>query len=299
MPVPYPPQFMFAVLCVLNKNPSGMPRKEIHLPVADLMSLTDENRSERIPSGNLKYVHRIGWSLNILKNAGCVESPARGNWRITTKGSQLIAQYPDGFSEATIEKLAQEAEGVYRHENVAASQASVTSSQTPEEQIYSAIAQIRDAVRKELLDRILKASPDFFEGLVLRLLHAMGYGSSEDDLEKVGGPGDGGIDGIISLDKLGLEKIYIQAKRWQGSVGRPAVQSFVGALGQQAKKGVFITTSTFTQDAKEYGERNADKLVLIDGAKLSALLVEFAVAVTHHETIHLPKIDEDFFDESQ
>jgi restriction system protein len=132
---------------------------------------------------------------------------------------------------------------------------------------------------------------------VLDLLHALGYGTSTDDLEHVGASGDGGIDGIISLDKLGFEKIYVQAKRWQSSVGRPEIQSFFGALaGRKARKGVFITTSSFTREAKQYGEQISEVVVLIDGARLTSLMIENGIAVTHYRVLRLPRVDGDYFD---
>ncbi len=148
----------------------------------------------------------------------------------------------------------------------------------------------------ELLDRIAQAPPVFFEDLVLDLLRALGYGASEDDLERVGGAGDGGFDGVISLDRLGFEKVYIQAKRWQGSVGRPEVQAFFGALsGRRARKGVFITTSTFTREAREFGRQIAESVVLIDGARLASLMIEHGVGVTHYRVVRLPRVDTDYF----
>ena len=169
--------------------------------------------------------------------------------------------------------------------------------QSPEERIDLAVKEIEKAVARELLDRILQAPPEFFEELVLELLHKLGYGTSETDLQRVGGSGDAGIDGIISLDKLGFEKVYVQAKRWQGSVGRPEVQGFFGALaGRRAKKGVFITTSSFTREALDYGAQVSENVVLIDGARLTSLMIEYGVGVTHHRVIRLPRVDGDYFE---
>jgi len=128
-------------------------------------------------------------------------------------------------------------------------------------------------------------------------LHALGYGATEDDLERVGHAGDGGIDGVISLDKLGFERVYIQAKRWQGSVGRPEVQAFYGALaGRRARKGVFITTSSFTREARDFATQVADSIVLIDGSRLTALMIEHGVGVTHYRVLRVPRVDGDYFD---
>lgn len=170
-------------------------------------------------------------------------------------------------------------------------------SKPPDEQIVVAMKEIQRAISEDLLRRISESPPAFFEYLVLDLLHALGYGASEDDLERVGAAGDGGIDGIISLDLLGFEKVYVQAKRWQGSVGRPEVQAFFGALtGRRARKGVFITTSAFTREAKDFATQVAESIVLIDGARLTSLMIEHGVGVTHYRVLRLPRVDGDYFD---
>lgn len=158
------------------------------------------------------------------------------------------------------------------------------------------ITELKEAAGDDLLETIGRMSPKFFENLVLDLLHAMGYGASRTDLQHVGRSGDGGIDGIISLDRLGLEKVFVQAKRWQNSVGPEAVQAFYGALeGRRANKGVFITTSTFTPGAFEFA-RLVEKIVLIDGVRLADLMMEYGVGVSHR-VIRIPKIDSDYFEE--
>lgn len=155
---------------------------------------------------------------------------------------------------------------------------------------------MRRAVSEQVLERLSTVSPSFFETIVLDLLHRMGYGAKRDDLQRVGGSGDGGIDGVISLDKLGLEKVYVQAKRWQSSVGRPEIQAFYGALaGQRAKKGVFITTSSYTTQAIDFA-RSVEGIVLVDGARLAELMIDHEVGVSAR-TVKLPKIDSDYFDE--
>ena len=168
--------------------------------------------------------------------------------------------------------------------------------ESPDETLERALLEIRESVASELIEAILSASPQFFDNLVLDLLHAMGYGTSRTDVQRVGGVGDEGIDGIISLDRLGLEKVYVQAKRWQNSVGRRDVQGFFGALrGQRANKGVFITTSTFTDQAMDFA-KSIEGLVLIDGKRLAALMIEHSVGVTNRP-IQIPKIDSDYFEE--
>jgi restriction system protein len=299
--IPQPPGFFHAILRVLVKNPEGVQRGDIFEEVANLLHLTQEQRAERLPAGaHFRYRHRIGWSLNMLKVAGYAEPPSRGIWRATARGLELLAAHPSHFSDALLRSITKEARNVIpggeSEDNLTEHPVSSTQ-QSPEERIGAAVREIEEAVARELLERISQAPPVFFEELVLELLHALGYGTSEADLVRLGGAGDAGLDGCISLDKLGLEKVYIQAKRWQGSVGRPEVQAFLGALaGQRAKKGVFITTSYFTREARDYRTQVSERLILIDGTKLTALMIEYGVGVTHFRTIRLPKVDGDYFE---
>ena len=167
---------------------------------------------------------------------------------------------------------------------------------TPDDQLEDALTELEEWTAEELLETIGKSSPKFFETLVLDLLHAMGYGATRADLQQVGRSGDGGIDGVIALDRLGLEKVFVQAKRWQNSVGREVVQAFYGALaGRRANKGVLITTSTFTQHAVQFAE-SIERIVLIDGSRLAELMIEFGVGVSHR-VVKVPSIDRDYFEE--
>jgi restriction system protein len=263
------------------------------------MGLTPEQRAEVLPSGaHLRYRHRLGWGLNMLKTAGYVESPSQGTWRLTARGKDLFGSFPSGFDDAITRKVVRESLGASATEQSPEEPAAAETAQTPGEQIESGVAQLRAAVAKDLLERISQASPAFFEELVLDLLHAVGYGSSLEDLQHLGRSGDGGVDGVIALDKLGLEKVYVQAKRWQGPVGRPEVQAFYGALaGRRAKKGVLITTSSFTRDARDFAEQVSDSIVLVDGSRLTTLMIDHGVGVTHYQTIQLPRIDGDYFAE--
>lgn len=237
----------------------------------------------------------------MLKAAGYADSAAPGIWRITERGRDLLARYPGGFDEETGRQVIREGRREIQGEDAgsvgAAEVGEAAAQQTPDERIEGALEELRRAVARELLEKIAQAPPAFFEELVLDLLHALGYGASDDDLERVGRAGDGGIDGVISLDKLGLERVCIQAKRWQGSVGRPEVQGFYGALaGRRARKGVFITTSCFTREAREFARQVADSIVLIDGVRLTSLMIEHGVGVTHYRVVRLPRVDEDYFD---
>jgi restriction system protein len=211
----------------------------------------------------------------------------------------LLGQYPNGFDEATSRRVLHETRPNQRGELDGSSinNMSETADLTPDERIDAAYEELRAEVASELLEQILRMPPESFEKLVLSLLHGLGYGASEDDLQRVGGPGDGGIDGIVSLDRLGFEKIYVQAKRWQGSVGRPDIQAFYGALAaRQAKKGVYITSSTFTREAREFAGHVGTSIVLIDGNRLTSLMIECGVAVAHYRIVRLPRVDLDFFD---
>jgi restriction system protein len=167
---------------------------------------------------------------------------------------------------------------------------------SPDDRLGEALSELRSSVALELLESLAAVSPSFFETIVLDLLHRMGYGANRADLQRVGGSGDGGIDGVISLDKLGLEKVYVQAKRWQGTVGRPEVQAFYGALaGQRANKGVFITTSGYTAQAIGFA-KSVERVVLVDGSRLVELMIDHEVGV-FARTVKIPKIDSDYFDE--
>lgn len=297
--VPSLTEFLHPLLRVLSRHPAGVRRRDLHEPVADLMALTPEQRAEVLPSGAfLRYRHRMGWGLNLLKNAGHAEAPASGLWRITAKGTELLASFPAGFDDDVVRKIVREANRNLGTEITPEETTHTETEVTPEERIDAGVAEIRASVAQDLLLRISQASPAFFEELVLDLLHALGYGASLDNVQHLGRSGDGGIDGVIALDKLGLEKVYVQAKRWQGSVGRPEVQAFYGALaGRRAKKGVFITTSTFTREAREFSQQVSDSIVLVDGAQLSSLMVDHGVGVTHYQIIRLPRIDGDYFAE--
>lgn len=301
-PLPSQAEFCHAILRHLAGKPDGDLRENIHAAMPELLELSEAQRTERLRNlPHLRYRYRSGWGLSLLKAAGYVDSPARKIWRITDRGRELLSLHPDGFGDEVGRQVLRECRKVYREEepdNESLAESSIfVIEQAPDESIDAAVKEIHRAVARELLERIASAPPAFFEVLVLDLLHALGYGATEDDLERVGGAGDGGFDGIISLDRLGLEKVFVQAKRWQGSVGRPELQAFYGALsGRRARKGVFITTSNFTREAREFGRQIAESVVLIDGQRLAALMIEHAVGVTHYRVFRLPRVDGDYFD---
>jgi restriction system protein len=302
-----PPQsaFLHAILRHLATRLDGDRRANIHEAMPALLGLTEAQKTARLANlPHLRYRHRSGWGLSMAKAAGYVESAGPGIWKITSRGGDLIAAFPQQFDADTAKRILRESRSGKQtdldlsDDAASASDSALAATQSsPDERIDVAIKELHRAVAADLLERVLSAPPAFFEELVLDLLHALGYGTSADDLEHVGASGDGGIDGIISLDKLGFEKIYVQAKRWQSSVGRPEIQSFFGALaGRKARKGVFITTSSFTREAKQYGEQISDVVVLIDGALLTSLMIENGIAVTHYRVLRLPRVDGDYFD---
>jgi restriction system protein len=293
--------FLHAVLRHLADHPEGDRRNNVHEAMPKLVGLTESQRMERLASGKPRYRSRSGWGLSMLKAAGYVDSPALGVWRITSRGRELLAAYPNGFDEERARQVIRESrmgsQGAAPQEDARGEPETPLLPQPPDERIDDAASEIEQAVARDLLERILQAPPAFFEQLVIDLLHALGYGTGAGDSTRLGGSGDGGVDGVIALDRLGLEKVYLQAKRWQGSVGRPDVQAFFGALaGRHARKGVFITTSTFTREAKEYGDQMGENVVLIDGARLTRLMIENSVAVTHYRVVRLPRVDQDYFE---
>jgi restriction system protein len=310
MTVPTYDRFIEPILRYLAEHPQGAPAREAHEAAAARLGLSDAARAELLPSGvQPVYKNRAGWAHDRLKRAGLSTSPRRGFWRITERGLAFIRQHGQSVAETEIEKIAQDFMDVVLKDRqpdgspptnlaVAPGTSPVPLAvASPDDRLEQALAELRGSVSRELLEAISGATPQFFEALVLDLLHAMGYGTNRSDLQRVGGPGDAGIDGIISLDRLGLEKVYVQAKRWKDSntVGRPDVQAFYGALaGQRANKGVFITTSSFANPAIEFA-RSVERIVLVDGARLAALMIEHGVGVSNR-TVTVPKLDADYFE---
>lgn len=296
-----PPQaaFYHAILRHLAEHPEGDRRENIHEAMPGLLGLTETQRTERLVGlPHLRYRHRSGFALSLLKKRGYTDSLQNGIWRITNHGRELLTRYPEGFSQEVVREVLRAYRNEARNsEAVRDVDDGPTAEQTPDERIEAAMAEIHETVAAELLERIGSSPPSFFEQLVLDLLHAMGYGGSEDDLQHIGAPGDQGFDGVISLDRLGFEKVYVQAKRWQGNVGRPEVQAFFGALsGRRARKGVLITTSGFTREARDFGEQIAESVVLIDGKRLTSLMIEYGVGVSHYRLLRLPRMDGDYFE---
>ena len=267
-----------------------------------------------LPSGTAPvFDNRVGWARTYLKQAALLESRKRGVFCITPKGSELLSRSPSRIDNSTLEQYPEYVAFRLRRndekssgtlprpttssEQQAASTESATDS-TPEELFSLAYQRLRSNLEAELLDQVKSSSPAFFERLVIDLLVGMGYGGSRQDAGRaIGKTGDEGIDGIIKEDRLGLDVIYIQAKRWEGTVGRPEIQKFAGALqGQRANKGVFITTSNFSKEAEEYAGLISSKIILVTGELLAKLMVDYNVGVSSVSKYELKRIDSDYFE---
>ena len=276
--------------------------------LADQFRLTDEERKELLPSGGqATFDNRVGWARTYMKKAGLLESPRRSYFRITDRGLQALKTNPKEINNRFLQQYPEFREFKTRSNTKAVDtkprtepEATQDTEQTPREAMENAYDVIRAQLAGELLEQIMSSSPRFFETLVVDLLVKMGYGGTRRDAgEAVGGSGDEGIDGIIKEDRLGLEVVYIQAKRWKDTVQRPEIQKFVGALrGQNARKGVFITTSDYSKGARQFAEGLQDKVVLIDGEMLSKLMIDHGVGVTPEATYEIKRVDSDYFNEA-
>jgi restriction system protein len=261
--------------------------------------MTEHDLLERLPSGRqTRFANRFSWARFYLKNAGLIDNVDRSRIIITERGQQVLKQKPAQINIRYLEQFPEFVEFRQRgRHNTKATEVEESATQTPEEILEVGYQSLRRTLAQELLERIKACPPAFFESLVVDLLVAMGYGGSRGDAAQViGGSGDEGIDGLIKEDKLGLDVVYVQAKRWQSGVGRPIIQAFAGSLeGQRARKGIFITTSQFTQDAKDYVNRIEKKIVLIDGEQLANYMIDYGVGVTEKAVYVVKKVDEDYF----
>jgi len=309
MTIPDFQTLMLPVLRFVGEGEQHSPRDAIDA-LADEFGLTEEERAQRLRSGPTRtFANRVGWAVSYLKQSAVIESPARGRYVITDRGRQVLASPPDRITIPYLAEISPEfrefrARAGKRRDHkkdVPTSGADGDEDErTPEEQIDAADRVLRAALERDLLDRVKRSSPDFFERIVLQLLLAMGYGGSLADAgQQLGRTGDDGVDGVIKEDKLGLEVVHLQAKRWTDApVRRPDVQSFAGSLeGQRSRKGVFITTSYFTSDAREYVSRIEKRIVLIDGTELSKLMIEHGVGVTEIRSLSLLRLNETYFEE--
>ena len=279
--------------------------------LAKQLNLNEEDLNEWLPSkSQKKFYNRVYWAKAHLKMAGVLENKDKGQFKITNRGIEILKDNPEFVNVKYLSNKFEDYKNLissYRKIDVN----KITSSdkeietddtyleQTPEEQIELGYQKIRTSLLIDILNKLKSVHPSFFEKIVVGLLVKMGYGGSIQDAGKaIGKSGDEGIDGIIKEDKLGLDVIYVQAKRWGGVVGRPELHKFVGALaGQGAKKGIFITTSSFTKEAKDYTPKNETKIVLIDGEKLSQYMMDHNLGVSVQNTYEIKKIDSDYFEE--
>ena len=268
--------------------------------------LTAEDRKELLPSGlDRVFDNRVGWARTYLKKAALIDYPKRGYFQATERGQKVLAGPPSKITVAFLKQFPEFVEFYTTKKSasnaaVAEPESPEVSNQTPEETLEVGYLKLRTQIEADLLARIKKCAPDFFERLVVTLLTTMGYGGSLADAGRaIGRSGDGGVDGVIKGDKLGLDLLYIQAKRWDDTtVGSPEIQKFVGALfGKKAKKGIFITTSTFSKAAIDYAAGLDSKIILIDGAQLTELMFDYGVGVSTANSYVVKRIDSDFFSE--
>lgn len=266
--------------------------------------LTPEEQSETLPSGAQTIHNRIAWARHHLVKAGLLIAPRRGRFKITPRGREFLKASPTQMSVAYLYQNSNAPHALNdelgRPESIHTSgEDTQTSRQTPQELLENSYQLLERQLAQDFLDKVATCTPAFFERLVVDLLVAMGYGGSRKDAgQAIGKSGDEGIDGIIKEDRLGLDAVYVQAKRWKGTVGRPDIQAFAGSLeGHRARKGVFITTSQFSPDAKEYVNRIEKKIILIDGQQLADLSMEFRVGVAEVTSYSVKRLDLDYFEE--
>ncbi|MFP4636650.1 MAG: restriction endonuclease, partial [Nitriliruptoraceae bacterium] len=291
---------------VLEALADGQPKTSAALreAVAPVVGVTDAERAERIPSGARLFDNRVHWAVTYLVQAGLIQRPKRGVVQITERDREVLAVKPGRIDNDLLDRFPEFVEFKNRTGTRprAASDAELTSpatAETPTERLSEAVEKANGVVAEELLRRIREREPAFLEDLVLELLTSMGYGGRDGAAEHLGQSGDQGLDGVIRQDALGLDRVYVQAKRYavDSPIGRPEIQAFVGALqGAQADRGIFITTSRFTNDARDYAERVSTRLVLIDGWHLGGLMVRHDIGVQAEETFVLKQIDEDYFE---
>lgn len=306
MAVPSYQDFMLPTLKLIADNCEHKSR-DIVEKAAEALNLSEEDKQEKLPSQTqATYYNRAMWARTYLKKAGLLDYPARGIIKITQRGLDLLNTNPEKITKDSLMQYDefrdfQNTVNTEQNNFNLSNTENIEEQKTPDELIAEAKAILVSHLEADLLTRVLENSPTFFEELVAKLLLKMGYGGSENDiLQNRGKSGDEGIDGIIKQDVLGLDKIYIQAKRWSGNVSRPEVQKFVGAVhGQNASRGVFITTSSFTNEAKEYAKNINSNIILVDGKLLTKLMIEYNVGVQIKDTIQIKKIDEDFFIEGE
>ncbi len=307
------PEFQAFLLPLLRILADGHEKtyKDVFGQMQAVLGVSDADLANLLPSKRLtRFESRVYWAATYLDQAKLIEKPSRGRLRITDRGMDALATNPERIDRGFLLQYPEFAEFSGREGNQPGKQRpaanprqqspdAITEIMSPEEMIESGHLAIRQSIVEQLRERLAACSPSFFERLVVDLLIAMGYGGSRVDAgEVVGGTGDGGIDGIIKEDKLGLDVVYLQAKRWRDPVSRPTVQAFAGSLDMhRARKGVLITTSTFTSDARDFVTRIEKRIVLIDGILLAELMIDHGVGVTDVRSYTVKRVDSDYFDE--
>jgi restriction system protein len=278
--------------------------KEVRERLADHFALTQEELEAMLPSGRAKmFANRVGWATTYLYQTKLLERPKRSVYRISPRGHEVLAQNPTRVDLRILAQFDELHEFRAKAPTTGSKPTTDVESEpsgaehTPEEQIDVAYRLLRSALAAEVLERVKEQSPAFFEQLVLDVLRAMGYGGTQEDAaSRLGQSGDEGVDGVIREDELGLDLIYVQAKRWQNPVGRPEIQKFFGALhGKRASKGVFITTSSFSNEAATFAESVTPRVILVDGKELARLMIDYGVGVTSSRRYDIKRIDLDYF----
>ncbi len=294
-------QSVMLPLLKLNGDEKEHSLKDATKILAKEFDLSESELAELIPSARKpRFYDRVAWAATYLRKAGLLEAPRRGWFQVTKRGLEVLKKPPEKITVNFLEQFDEFVQFRERREKTVENHEASENGgepQTPEEAIELAYSRIRQSLADEILQTVKNCSPSFFEALVIDVLVKMGYGGTRKDAGKaIGKSGDGGIDGIINEDRLGLDVIYIQAKKWENPVGRPEIQKFAGALqGQRAKKGIFITTSTFTKEAQEFASRIESKITLIDGETLSQLMIDYNVGVNLVASYELKRIDSDYF----
>lgn len=298
--LPIPSQWEIALPFLrLLKDREVHEKSELVSQLSDEFNLSNEEREIRLKYGHTKISNRTGWAILNLRRAGLIRSRGRGKYEITERGEAVLDDSPDEIDNEYLMQYEEYREFIARSKGRTPDvEKEEEVNLPPDEKLVLAHTEHQEGLASELLDNIMDCSPQFFEHLVIDLLVAMGYGGSRRDAgEALGRVGDEGIDGIIKEDKLGLDSIFIQAKRWSNTVGRPIVQSFVGSLeGRRARKGILITTSVFSQEAKDYVGTIEKKVALVDGNELAKLMIEHNVGVSEVESYPLKRVDQDYFE---